>query len=165
MKYFLDTEFLEDGKTIELISIGIVCEDGREYYAVHWNPETMMRARADPWMREHVMKHISGEAKVKEVIADDIRVFMGQHPGLIEMWADYASYDWVVFCQIFGKMIDLPKRWPKFCHDIQQAKPKGLELVKIREEYQHHALWDAKEVAMRWEQIFLGTNFVSGANR
>ena len=43
MKYFLDTEFLEGtqktlfGKskpTIDLISIGIVCEDGREYYAI-----------------------------------------------------------------------------------------------------------------------------------
>ena len=46
MKYFIDTEFLEGtqrkgfmgmGKTkptIDLISIGIVCEDGREYYAI-----------------------------------------------------------------------------------------------------------------------------------
>ena len=32
MKYFLDTEFIEDGKTIDLISIGIVSEDGRELY-------------------------------------------------------------------------------------------------------------------------------------
>ena len=44
MKYFIDTEFLEGpqkgwfGKTtkptIDLISVGIVCEDGREYYAI-----------------------------------------------------------------------------------------------------------------------------------
>ena len=34
MKYFYDTEFIEDGSTIELISIGVVAEDGREYYAV-----------------------------------------------------------------------------------------------------------------------------------
>lgn len=46
MKYFYDTEFLEGtqkkrwwniGKqkpTIDLISIGVVCEDGREYYAI-----------------------------------------------------------------------------------------------------------------------------------
>ena len=43
MKYFLDTEFLEGAQkkwfeqtkpTIDLISIGIVCEDGREYYAI-----------------------------------------------------------------------------------------------------------------------------------
>jgi hypothetical protein len=29
MKYFYGTEFIEDGKTIDLISIGIVAEDGR----------------------------------------------------------------------------------------------------------------------------------------
>ena len=35
MKYFIDTEFVETVGHIELISIGIVAEDGREYYAVH----------------------------------------------------------------------------------------------------------------------------------
>lgn len=30
MRYFLDCEFIEDGRTIDLISIGIVAEDGRE---------------------------------------------------------------------------------------------------------------------------------------
>ena len=43
MKYFIDTEFIEGfhkplfGKRrhfIDLISIGIVAEDGREYYAI-----------------------------------------------------------------------------------------------------------------------------------
>ena len=43
MKYFIDTEFLEGSQkglfketkpTIDLISIGIVAEDGRDYYAI-----------------------------------------------------------------------------------------------------------------------------------
>ena len=34
MRVYYDTEFLEDGKTIELLSIGIVRADGQEYYAV-----------------------------------------------------------------------------------------------------------------------------------
>ncbi len=34
MKFFLDTEFIEDGRTIDLVSIGVVAEDGREFYAV-----------------------------------------------------------------------------------------------------------------------------------
>ncbi len=32
MTYWYDTEFIEDGKTIDLISIGMVGEDGRELY-------------------------------------------------------------------------------------------------------------------------------------
>lgn len=35
VRYFYDTEFIEDGRTIDLISIGIVAEDGRKYYAVN----------------------------------------------------------------------------------------------------------------------------------
>ena len=34
MRYFYDTEFIEDGETIELVSFGVVAEDGREFYAV-----------------------------------------------------------------------------------------------------------------------------------
>ena len=33
-RYFYDTEFIEDGTTIDLVSIGIVDEAGREFYAV-----------------------------------------------------------------------------------------------------------------------------------
>ena len=52
MKYFYDTEFIDDGRTIELISIGVAAEDGREYYAIstEFNPE-----RAGRWVRAHVL--------------------------------------------------------------------------------------------------------------
>src|SRR3954452_23658432 len=33
-RYFYDTEFIEDGTTIDLVSIGVVDETGREFYAV-----------------------------------------------------------------------------------------------------------------------------------
>ena len=40
MRYFYDTEFIDNGRTIELISIGVAAEDGREYYAIstEFNP-------------------------------------------------------------------------------------------------------------------------------
>lgn len=37
-----------------------------------------------------------------------------------EFYAYYADYDWVVFCWLFGKMIDLPKGFPKYCIDLKQ---------------------------------------------
>ena len=33
MKYFYDCEFIDDGHTIQLVSLGMVAEDGRAYYA------------------------------------------------------------------------------------------------------------------------------------
>src|SRR4029077_14764021 len=52
VRYFYDTEFIDNGRTIELISIGVAAEDGREYYAIstEFNPD-----RAGSWVRKHVL--------------------------------------------------------------------------------------------------------------
>lgn len=48
----------------------------------------------------------------------------------IEFYAYYADYDWVVFCWLFGKMIDLPKSFPMFCIDLKQIlNKKALEAL------------------------------------
>ncbi len=51
-RYFYDCEFIEDGRTIELVSIGVVDESGREFYAVssEFDPQ-----RAIDWVRRHVL--------------------------------------------------------------------------------------------------------------
>ena len=55
MRYYLDCEFIEDGKTIDLISIGIVAEDGRELYmqSVEFTID-----KANAWVRENVIMHL-----------------------------------------------------------------------------------------------------------
>ena len=55
MKFFYDTEFIEDGKTIDLISIAIVAEDGREYYAIS---KEFKARRASFWVKENVLKYL-----------------------------------------------------------------------------------------------------------
>jgi 3' exoribonuclease, RNase T-like len=52
---YYDTEFLEDGSTIGLISIGMVTDDGREYYAVRDNPWTIRKAIQHEWLRANVV--------------------------------------------------------------------------------------------------------------
>lgn len=62
MKIWYDLEFLEDGRTIEPISIGIVDENGREFYAVFEEIETndalKERIRAHRWLMENVVPHL-----------------------------------------------------------------------------------------------------------
>lgn len=55
--YAYDTEFLEDGRTIDLISIGIIADDGREYYAIssEFDQETVRR---HPFLRDNVWKQL-----------------------------------------------------------------------------------------------------------
>jgi hypothetical protein len=38
----------------------------------------------------------------------------------ISFYGYYADYDWVVFCWLFGKMIDLPQGFPMYCNDLKQ---------------------------------------------
>ena len=218
MKYYLDTEFIEGPQrrrflgihyantkpTIDLISIGIVAEDGREYYEISkdfnlkeaWNryqlePDNKVGARIGClpnqkkvyWIRGNVLKPIFDELILKESnevfdsyerqflfnvskdcipvcgndftyknfkalinkygktnneIAEEIVSFTRNYSeNKNEIWdkpefyAYYADYDWVVFCWIFGKMIDLPKGFPWYCRDLKQIlDEKQSELIK-----------------------------------
>ena len=95
-RYFYDCEFIEDGRTIDLVSIGIVCDDGREYYALssEFDP-----TRAGPWVAAHVLPHLprpSDESwRPRSAIRDEVLAFLTE-PGLpIELWAWCAAYDHV----------------------------------------------------------------------
>lgn len=190
MRYYIDTEFNEGIKkekfpislfrkegppTIELISIGIVCEDGREYSAVSkefdlkeaWNKD-------DGWLRENVVRPIFEDffmklhgvipeehsftfdaterlieifGKSRGNIAAEIEKFCSGSP---EFYAYYADYDWVVFCWLFGSMINLPKHFPMYCKDLKQIMDDlgSTSELKAHPDYpsnlgEHIALTDA----------------------
>ena len=147
MKIFFDTEFVEDGKTIDLISIGAVREDGQTFYAE--NSECDL-TRADPWVHENVVPHLVGgqDRMSRWCIAEALRAFAGSKP---EFWAYYADYDWVVLCQLYGRMIDLPKGWPMYWRDLQQdIDAAGLGKPPKQEGAEHHALADALWTRDAW---------------
>lgn len=146
-RIWFDTEFVEDGSTIDLISIGLVNEAGETYYA---ECEEADLSRADDWVKSNVLVHLTGRKKPRAVIAQEIVAFVGPKP---EFWAYYADYDWVALCQLFGRMIDLPDGWPMFCRDVQQVV-SALGDPKLPEQAggEHHALSDAAwtRTAHRW---------------
>lgn len=276
MKYFIDTEFLEGTQkekfpislfrkntkpTIDLISIGIVAEDGREYYAISkdfnlkeawsrfdWKQKKVNDgipgAYREYWIRGNVLKPIFIELRAKEVeeynvakrrnvvldfpeysfcfrefkrlinkygttnkqIAEEVKEFCRgkvnernadfrefvyskddvnrsnpqsahgyyENRPNPEFYAYYADYDWVVFCWLFGKMLDLPKSFPTYCIDLKQELDskvlplmtkenqrrgfyrntlctfnEALDIFKTRKNYpkqtnEHNALADAK---------------------
>jgi hypothetical protein len=146
--YCYDTEFLEDGRTIELISIGIVCDDGSEYYAVNADmPVTRITEHA--WLKKNVWPQLPIKVKPKWVIANEVRDFitgcieMGDSP---KLWADYCAYDHVVLAQLYGPMINLPEGIPMFTHDIEQLKERlpGTWKAPKQASGVHNALEDAR---------------------
>jgi hypothetical protein len=128
MKYFLDWEFHDDSETIEPISVGIVCEDGRELYCELAFDTS--RIEGDEWLMANVVPHLKEIHKreggswilgaglmLEHEVATSILEFVDDEP---EFWAYYADYDWVVTCHLFGTMMELPKHFPKLCMDLQQ---------------------------------------------
>lgn len=160
MRFWFDTEFYEDGHTIELISIGVVSEDGRTYYAE--TPKARILAVASKWLATNVAPSLTqGNRHTYErwQITDALVAFMGEKP---EIWAYYADYDWVALCQLHGRMIDLPKGWPMYCRDVKQlCDSLGNPKLPDQKSQEHHALADAKWTREAW--LFLNGLLVESA--
>ena len=147
MKIWFDTEFYEDGDTIELISIGMVREDGKTYYAE--TRKAIKLANKTDWLKENVLPHLWGVYDNRSQIREQIIKFAGENP---EFWAYYGAYDWVVLCQLFGTMMELPKNWPMFCMDVKQlAVMKGDPELPQQKSAEHNALADAIWTKEAWE--------------
>ena len=104
-RFFYDTEFIEDGTTIDLVSIGVVDETGREFYAVstEFDPD-----KAIPWVRRNVLDQLPPPAdkawRSRERIREELLAFLTGPGEEIELWAWFGAYDHVALCQLWGAM-------------------------------------------------------------
>ena len=151
-RYFLDTEFIEDGKTIDLVSLALVCEDGREIYCCNTDAKLDL---ASEWVENNVFPSLppfnSRLWMSHKEIAQRVVAFVAPAPKP-EFWAYYADYDWVALCQLFGTMMQLPDHFPKYCMDLKQLSVmRGSPKHPEQEKGHHNALEDA-----RWnERLFM----------
>lgn len=171
MKYTYDWEFLEDGRTIEPISVGVVAEDGREFYAINkWLDWGLVYDHI--WLRDNVLRHLPGSWRGKngwmpdfadpaylpmdELCADILaflRVDLAQGQDA-ELWAYYPAYDHVCLCQLWGPMVNKPWGVPMRTSCLAQQRdtverlallpPGGFKLPDQDPATCHHALWDAR---------------------
>ena len=139
-KYFLDTEFIEQPNTIDLVSIGIVCNDGRKYYAIS---NQFDEAKANDWVLENVIYKLESlpRKSLAQIKTELLEFITGEN---IEFWGYYSDYDWVAFCWIFGTMMELPSGYPMYCRDLKQLLDESGK-DKIAEPVgEHNALADAE---------------------
>lgn len=151
MRYFFDLEFIDNGVVIDPLSIGIVSEDGREYYAEFINAQW---TAANEWVTKHVLP-LLGKNPVNEKsdaqIRDDLRSFVTGDP---EFWGYFCAYDFVAICQLFGTLMNLPEHWPKFAMDINQwsVMMANSDLPNVGKD-EHHALNDARWIRDAWKVL------------
>ena len=135
-KIFLDTEFtgLHQGTT--LISIGLVSDCGKTFYA---ELTDYAKNQVDPWLQENVIDNLiidegvinkldkdlikNGFSSIKINECEDSTLFKGEIDDLkeyltewlesfyekIEIWSDCLAYDFVLFNQIWGHAFNVPK--------------------------------------------------------
>lgn len=171
MSTTIDSEFLEEAGHIDVISMGFVREDGQELYFVLNSFNTLKVARNE-WLMKNVMSsighievtsHVTGlGTPVKDLIITDAdavsptaarRAVMDFVSDIWpEFWAWYGAYDHVALCSLFGRMIDLPERFPMFTHDLKQwHKEAGRPAMPKQPEGLHNALEDARWNKVRYE--------------
>ena len=160
IKYWLDTEFIARPFTIDLISIGVVAENGREFYAE--SNETDW-SKASLWTLENVRPQLNGKGMSREDISYALRNFTDgdEHP---VFWGYFPAYDWVAFVWLFGGLEELPFHFPQLCLDIKQwAIELGDPELPHQKESRHHALADARWTKEAW--AFLASLHPAGADR
>ena len=153
MRFFYDTEFIEDGLTIDLVSIGIVDETGREYYAISSEHDP---ARAGLWVRRNVLDKLPSPShpawRSRSRIRDEVVEFLTAPGEPIELWAWVAAYDHVALCQLFGDMRELDRRIPRWTHELKQRwEDLGSPAMPPSSPGAHDALVDARTNLERWK--------------
>lgn len=174
MKIFYDTEFVDTGDRILLISLGMVTENGRELYRVLAEAddgELHKAIRNNDWLMRNVVPHLplrnaptrlpstggwifSLDMKSLLVVdrrqlRNEVRDFIDETPDP-ELWAWYGAYDHVVLAQLFGRMMDKPAKMPMWTNDLKQLQHETgvtddeLEAVVPHDGAAHNALVDAK---------------------
>ncbi|WP_188187577.1 3'-5' exoribonuclease [Nonomuraea sp. SYSU D8015] len=162
MRIYYDLEFYDSGRVIDLISIGMVADDGRELYAISAElPYTALQEHA--FLREHVAPHLP----VRLTEADGWECWDFQHQDMSkvlyqsqmreavskfvadtphpELFAYFGAYDHVGLAQIFGPMAELPKHVPMYTNDLMtEARRLGRPKLPDQQGIVHHALYDAR---------------------
>jgi hypothetical protein len=173
MRYFYDCEFLEDGKTIEMISIGMVDDRGRELYAVNRNAP-WARIATHPWLMANVVPSLPQEAVTgadynaagvdlahpdvmdRADLADAVAEFLRTDGDELELWAWYGAYDHVAVMQLWGPMIDKPDGIPMFTNDLQQEwRRLGSPALPEQAAGLHNALADARHLKACFDALGL----------
>ena len=150
MRFFYDCEFGVTAPAVTLVSIGVVAEDGRAFYAVldDWDP-----LQVHPWVRENVLPQLPPAStwRSRAAVRDELLAFLGEDPVL---WAWYGAYDHVALCQLWGAMPELPRALPRFTRDVRQLwEHLGRPPIPTQQSGLHDALADAQHVKVRWEAL------------
>ena len=180
MKVFFDTEFTGLQKSTSLISIGLVSENGKHFYA-EFNDYNEFQV--NDWIKENVINHLYCKTNDKQnifgsnyhygdkyKIANELREWLKQFD-YVELYSDVCHYDMVLLIDLFGSAQDLPENVCPACYDINQDIKEYFNLSTLQQAFdmsredilgnlnihingeKHNAIYDAIVIAAIYNNI------------
>ena len=132
---FFDAEFTGLHKNTTLISLGIVSEDGKKFYAEFTDYD---ESQCDDWIKENVINKLKFELELgehfwerehdgnvealcdRECVSYWLNKWLSQFD-TIQFVSDVCHYDFVLLMDLLtngGTAIDLPENISAVCHDL-----------------------------------------------
>jgi len=178
-KIFFDCEFTGLHQNTTLISIGLISETNKTFYAEFTDYD---ESQVNDWIKENVISKLGKVEETqrycydncrrignKDYVQDHLREWLSQFDQ-IEIWSDCLAYDWVLFNELWGGAFSIPKNIYYIPFDICTLfKIKGIDPDISREEFahgefdstetsKHNALWDARIIKMCYEKLSVMRN-------
>ncbi len=179
MIIFLDTEFTGLHKGTSLVSLALVANNGKEFYAEFNDYDSN---QVDDWIAANVFSKLEFNEEQTALFENRTTFKMKNNKGavavklqewinqfdFVEIWADVPAYDWVLFCDLFGGALKIPGNIFYAPFDLATAfRLKGLiepesknerdvkrfEFAGIAPVLQHNALEDARIEKMCFDKL------------
>lgn len=174
MKIYFDTEFTGLHQRATLVSIGLITEDEQEFYAELIDYD---QSQVDNWLQENIINRLylhkenegypipsnglicqGGFLGDSNYIKGCLTKFLSQFDE-VQMISDCLSYDWVLFCQLWGHAFNIPSNVSPAPRDINQdiadywniSEKAAFDadreifagLENSPKKQKHNSLWDA----------------------
>jgi len=174
-KIFFDTEFTGLHQNTTLISIGLISDCGKTFYAELIDYD---KSQINDWLQKNVIENLlyseppagqdnhysaqrhhdnptgndlykSFSLEIRDktsIVKHQLIQWFGQFES-VEIWSDCLAYDWVLFCQIFGNAFNIPENVYYIPFDISTLfKIKGVDPDINREEFADINVFNENEI-------------------
>lgn len=178
-RIFFDLEFTGLHQFTTPISLALVADNGHTFYAEFTDCD---KSQVNQWIADNVIRKLSlgyfannawdGNAVTgirvhgnREYVQKHLITWLAQfehseQAGTVELWADVPHYDWVLFCELFGGAMHLPKAihyqcmdfaTMLLCHGIDPDISRSMFLQQVCNE--HNALDDAQTLRKCYDKL------------
>jgi hypothetical protein len=176
MNIYWDSEFTGLHRDTTLISLGMVADNGREFYAEFTDYDPW---QVDDWVQEHVIDNLlfndpfDGPPFVRNIgsvtfvkgdindVRDALESWLSRFD-YIELWSDCHHYDVVLLQGIFGGAFSMPSHIYYIPFDLSTAlKVYGIDPDISREAFidspiegeKHNSLYDARVIQACYDKL------------